>query len=293
MQSRNLNNLEPTSLQKEIIDLVNKEYRTAEVEEKLSLKRRFIIREYYKLLANSKKLLTKEEYQLILAEYLANCCFKEFSEGRIAIISDTHLASKHENVEYLNQVKEFLKENNIKYLLHGGDIGDGMVAYSKEYSTYIKQLEHILDVYDFEGTIKNYVLGGNHDDKYRRKNKDYDILKLLEEKNTNIEAVGYYQAYFKLGSNVVSFEHKSNYKSFIARNFSILGHAHCLTYKESTVVLPTLSDSFPDPKKLQRPGFIILDNAIKNNYENLEFTEYNTTPNGIEKGKTKKYSLSR
>lgn len=280
-----------TTLDEEIISLIKSGYKTQEIERNLGLKRRDLIKEYYIILANYKELQSSFIYKLIYNEYLENFFFKEFSEETIAIISDTHLASKHENVEYLKQVKDFLKNNEIKYLLHGGDIGDGMVEYAKKYSTYPKQLDHILDVYDL-GPVKQYILGGNHDSKYKRKNPCYDILTLLEENNSNIEAVGYYQSYFKLGSNVVSFEHNSRYKkSFNGRNFSILGHAHCLSYKDSTVVLPTLSDSFPNSQNSMQPGFIILENKKYNNKTSLEFTNYKTTDNGIEKGKVKIYRM--
>lgn len=280
-----------TTLDEEIISLIKSGYKTQEIERNLGLKRRDLIKEYYIILANYKELQSSSVYKLIYNEYLENFFFKEFSEETIAIISDTHLASKHENVEYLKQVKDFLKNNDIKYLLHGGDIGDGMVEYAKKYSTYPKQLDHILDVYDL-GPVKQYILGGNHDSKYKRKNPSYDILTLLEENNSNIEAVGYYQSYFKLSSNVVSFEHNSRYKkSFNGRNFSILGHAHCLSYKDSTVVLPTLSDSFPNSQNSMQPGFIILENKKYNNKTSLEFTNYKTTDNGIEKGKVKIYRM--
>lgn len=291
MRNKNINNLELTKLQQEIVALTSKGFTTSELEAKLSLKRRNLIKEYYRLLINSKSFLSEQDYQFILTEYLANCCFKEFPEGKIAFISDAHIASKHENLEYLRQVKEFLIENEIEYLLDGGDIGDGMVEYAKEYASYQKQLEHILEVYNF-GPIKQYILGGNHDAKYKRKNPSYDLLNLLEENNPNIEAVGYYQAYFKLENNVISFQHNSYYnKTFIGRDFSILGHAHYLKYKDSTVILPTLSDSFPNSQQPKNPGFLVLDHNRDNNHTSLEFTSYKTTSNGLEKGKIKRYSL--
>lgn len=291
MRNKNINNLELTKLQQEIITLTSKGFTISELEAKLSLKRRNLIKEYYRLLINSKAFLTEQNYQFIHTEYLANCCFKEFPEGKIAFISDAHIASKHENLEYLRQVKEFLIENEIEYLLDGGDIGDGMVEYAKEYASYQKQLEHILEVYNF-GPIKQYILGGNHDAKYKRKNSSYDLLNLLEENNPNVEAVGYYQAYFKLGNNVISFQHNSYYnKTFIGRDFSILGHAHYLNYKDSTVILPTLSDSFPNSQQPKNPGFLVLDHNRDNNHTSLEFTSYKTTSNGLEKGKIKRYSL--
>lgn len=291
MRNKNIDNLELTKLQQEIVALTSKGYTTSELEAKLSLKRRDLIKEYYRLLISSKEFLSEKNYQFILTEYLANCCFKEFPEGKIAFISDAHIASKHENLEYLRQVKEFLIENDIEYLLDGGDIGDGMVEPSKKYQTYEQQLDHILDSYDL-GSIKQYILGGNHDAKYKRKNPSYDILSLLEENNRNIEAVGYYQAYFKLGKNVISFQHNSYYnKSFMGRDFSILGHAHYLSYKDSTVILPTLSDSFPNSLKPKHPGFLVLEINTKNDCTQLEFTNYFTTKDGIEKGKIKKYQL--
>lgn len=281
-----------TSLQQEIVLLLEKDYKTKELEQKLSIKRRELIKEYYNLLINSQKFMCDEVYNNMLIEYKDNCCFKEFSQEQIAIISDTHFASKYENLEYLEQFKAFIKEKNIKYLLHGGDIGDGMVAYSKKYSTYPKQLEHILEVYDLGPDIKQYLLGGNHDIKYKRKSQDYDILNLLEENNPNIEGVGYYQAYFKIESNVISFQHQSFYnKSFIGRDLNILGHAHYLSYKPSTVILPTLSDSFPNSHNSKNPGFLVLDNKRRNNHTFLEFKSYITTNNGIEQGKNKTYTL--
>jgi len=284
---------ELTPLQNKIIILLNRGFNTSDIEKKSSLKRRNIIKEYHKLLINGKTILTEKEYKIIRTEYLSNLCFTEFPEGEIVIISDTHLASKYENLEYLKQVKEFLRKNNIKYLLHGGDIGDGMVEEAEKYSTYTKQLDHILDVYDLGNTTSQYILGGNHDAKYKRKNSNYDILNLLEENNVNIEAIGYYQAYFKLGTIVISFEHNSYYDKFIGRDFSILGHSHNLKFKESAVNLPTLSDNFPNSQNTNIPGFVVLNNKIKNNCTRLEFTNYKTTDNGIEKGKVKKYIFQK
>lgn len=291
MQKEDSNKEVQVALHKEIIDLINRGFNTDELIVKLSLKRRALIKEYFKLLINSTQLLTTEEKQLILNEYAENCSFKNFAEGRIAIISDTHLASKNANLEYLKQAKDFLVENDIKYLLHGGDIGDGMVEYSKEYATYQKQLDHILNVYDF-GNIKQYILGGNHDAKYKRKNADYDILNLLEETYSDIEAVGYYQSYFKIGNNVISFEHNSYCKkSFIGRDLSILGHSHYLRYNDSIIILPTLSDSFPNKNRAKDPGFVVLDSKLKDNHTSIEFTNYKTTDNGLVKGKIKTYTL--
>ncbi len=281
-----------TNLHKEIITLIRSGYLPKNLVESLSIKQRDLVKELYRLLINGKQYLTPEDYQLLLNTYLASYYFKEFPTGEIAIISDTHLASKNENLEYLQQVKDFLKNNNIKYLLHGGDIGDGMVEYAKAYGTYLKQLEHILDTYDLGDGTKQFVLGGNHDAKYKRKNSTFDILTLLEENNPNITGVGYYQAYFKLGTNVISFEHNSYYKkSFDGRDLSILGHSHYLAYKASTVILPTLSDSFPNPQRVNEPGFIVLNHQVHNNHTKVEFTNYKTTEHGLEKGKVKSYIL--
>lgn len=291
MEIKNFNDKKLTALQQEIINLLNKDYKTTDLETKLSIKNWKLIKEYYKLLIKNRAFLTETEYQLVLSEYLANCCFEKFPEGKIAIISDAHIASKFENLEYLKQAKTFFAKNNIKYLLDGGDVGDGMVEYAKAYATYEKQLDHILDIYNF-GSIKHYILGGNHDAKYKVKNPDYDLLNLLEKNNPNIEAVGYYQAYFKLGKSTISFQHNSYYKkSFIGRDLSILGHSHYLSYKDSTVVIPTLSDSFPNIQNSSQPGFLILDYKQDNNCSVLEFTNYKTSLQGIEKGKTKKYYL--
>lgn len=80
-----------------------------------------------------------------------------------------------------------------------------MVRYSKNYSTYPKQINHILESYDLGTNIEQFILGGNHDLKYKRKKEEYDILNLLEDNFPNITGVGYQQSYFKIGNNIVSF----------------------------------------------------------------------------------------
>lgn len=286
-----MNKYDLNSLEAEIINLIVQGYTTNDILTKLSLRKYHLIKEYYNILNRFKNFLETNTYQNILTEYINNCSFLDLQTAKIIFISDTHFGSKYENLTYFDQVKDFLKQKkDIKYLIHGGDIGDGMVKYASDYNDYKKQIDHILEVNSEILGIKQYFLGGNHDRRYLE--KGIDILGSLEEINKEITGIGYYQSYIKLADKLISLEHNSHLnKIFVSRYFSILGHSHKLTYKESSVFLPTLCDDSLNRNIPASPGFIVLESKKQKNHLTLHITNYLSTENGIEKGKVKTYKL--
>jgi len=279
-----------SEFQKEIIALLVQGFTTKNLEEMFSIPKQQLVKEYYEILNRKKYLLTPEKVTIIYQEYLENYSFKDFSEEKIILISDTHIGSKNENLEYLRQVRDFIKQNNFKYLIHAGDLGDGMVNYHRKVSTYPKQLEHILKNYDLGLDIYQYILGGNHDKKYQKRSED--ILKLLEEQNPKIENLGYYQAYFTINGLPISLEHNSHQNQiFVKPVFHILGHAHYLNFKESSLILPPLCDDFSNKEVRVEPGFGTLESSKDNNDVILDFTSYGITENGPEKSLNRVYTL--
>ena len=154
-------------MREKILYLINKGFNFNEILIYLSLTRVMLL-SYYNSFINDDT-IPFELIGKIKNDYLENLFFINLESEKVIFISDTHIGSKYENIDYLNQVKYFIEKNNIKYLFHGGDIGDGMVNYHKYFNTYNKQIEHLLDIYFNKFEIKQYILGGNHDYKYKRK----------------------------------------------------------------------------------------------------------------------------
>lgn len=59
----------------------------------------------------------------------------DLTSQKVMLVSDTHFASKKENLEYFPMVLDFCHNYGIFYLFHGGDIGDGLVDANKKYQT--------------------------------------------------------------------------------------------------------------------------------------------------------------
>lgn len=274
-------------MKEEILYLINKNLNFNDILIYLSLPKIELV-SYYKKILNDDYIPLDLRMKL-KGEYLENLFFVNLEIEKVIFISDTHIGSKDENIEYLNQVKYFIENNNINYLFHGGDIGDGMVNYHKYFNTYNKQIEHLLDIYFNKFEIKQYILGGNHDYKYKR--KDVDILKLLSD-NVLIENIGYYNAYFKIFDKVISFEHNSKKTNdLINIDFRILGHSHIGKFRENLVMLPASCDENSTNNLMFKPGFIVLESINENSLIKLLFTEYIYTENGPHDVNLKKYVL--
>lgn len=201
--------------------------------------------------------------------------FKTFTDELILLISDTHIASSEENIYYLKQLKTFIQENNIKTLIHAGDVADGMVNYHKKYSSYQDQIKHLKEVYPVISGVTQYILGGNHDGKYQK--KAIDLLQVLESIDKSLIGVGYYQSYFKIGDKIISLEHnsKKNINNLVNPSYRILGHGHHFASTKDKLYLPTLSDSMPNKiVENNNPGFVLLKSKCENNQVILNFDNY-------------------
>lgn len=218
-------------------------------------------------------------FRKIKYDYLENILFTELTSEKVVIISDTHLGSKGENLEYLRQIKYFLENENISLLFHGGDIGDGLINPSRKYNSYNKQLDHICNSYlKFDG-IKQYLLGGNHDMEYKKRHRD--ILRILSKSNKHIYPLGYYKSFFKVYEAIIAFNHMKMKGDIqlIKPAFTILGHSHRYRYSKGRIFIPPscLENSVCYDPFI--PGFLVMQATDK---ENLQFQMYSYTENGPE-----------
>ena len=223
-----------------------------------------------------KKELSLNEREQLKSVYLKFYSMVDLTGQKVAFISDTHFASKKENVEYFPVVLDFCRNHGIFYLFHGGDIGDGLVECHKEYQMPKKQIDHILDVYPEDKNIRQYILGGNHDAKYLK--HGYDLLKILSAEKKNIFPLGYFQSYFTVYGYPFSFEHHSKIRPqyrLVDFPFVIAGHAHKSRFADDFIKLPTLSnDIHMENKPEGTAGFVVMETFPCGCSFDLNFSRY-------------------
>ena len=115
------------------------------------------------------------------------------SHVKIALLGDTHLASKYDDLYSLNKAYDLADIKQVDAVFHSGDLVDGLVSvpdYQKELKedTYYGQLEYVIDRYPkYNG--KTFAVSGNHDDYwYRLTGKE--IIKDVADRRDDIEYLG-------------------------------------------------------------------------------------------------------
>ena len=86
---------------------------------------------------------------------------------KLLLISDTHLASKFDRLDILRYLYVKAEDNNINYILHSGDLTDGLSGrpqqlYDLKETSYTGQRDYVIDKYP-KSSIPTYLIAGNHD----------------------------------------------------------------------------------------------------------------------------------
>lgn len=236
---------------------------------------RKIINDYLKdktLLENNidlQKIICKISSKLTVEEQMKLVSMHNLFDKKIIVISDTHFGSLYENYKYIDNVYEFATVNNIKTILHCGDLMQGSVKPRIDVNQTLKEQAYsFIRNYPLDVNIDNYICLGNHD--YFMIKENNDILKIINLRE-DINILGFKKVYLSWCNYLFSMCHHLNkYKIDVPRLETIIkfcGHRHELFIKDSYFFLPTLSD---DVKyyinKENYPGFItceLNDNNIE------------------------------
>ena len=125
--------------------------RVDQIEEK---EKKTIIREYYSIpfkeLIHKTKLSRQEIISILLDSNIKikeeDIFLNNIKDNKIIIISDTHIGSELENISYIDLVYEFATKNNIKKIIHCGDLFQSNIKpVSKHFVNQEKQIEHLID----------------------------------------------------------------------------------------------------------------------------------------------------
>jgi predicted phosphodiesterase len=165
---------------KNMIDLLSKAMSMSVLEKKINLTK-------YEILGLIKEINDEGLYQVIevangyqinkkimTPKMLYQHSFGEVTKKSIMVISDSHMGSIYELVDYLVFVYKEAKKRGITEVYHIGDISDGYYTnrpeqiYSLKCIGFDAQLQNVVDNYPKEDGITTYFILGNHDETHIR-----------------------------------------------------------------------------------------------------------------------------
>ena len=194
----------------------------------------------------------------------------KIDDNKCLVISDTHIGRLLSNEDYntylnvmnsntifnnevgLYNAYNYAIKNNIKNVIHAGDLIEGDSDHSWRRLAPKLQLEYIYKKYPNIPSIKTYLLYGNH---------DYNLMYYGGYKdeqfkiNNQVENIGINYSYVKFNDNFIKISHYCSasddlYDNIdLPHNFELSGHSHVFSFdeKERFIKVPILSSIHNEP----------------------------------------------
>ena len=155
----------------------------------------------------------------------------------LLMISDSHLANKADRIDILNYLYDKAENKGIKYVLHCGDVLDGIYVnrpqhiYELRCVGFDEHLDYVINKYPhFSG--KTFFIGGNHMDTYF-KNGGSDMGKAISREREDLVYLNPDTADLKIGKVGIHMHHGGG------------GRSYSLSYKLQRYV-----ETLPQDKKI-------------------------------------------
>ena len=232
-------------MEKEIINkikyLINKKKTLKEICEELELKDYEVIG-LVELMKQDGELLDYVNGEVIkLKKPIQNNDIYELPNNmehlKLLLISDTHLCSKYDRLDILNYLYDKAEDRGIKYVLHCGDVLDGLYVnrpqhiYELRCVGFDEHLDYVVNKYPhFSG--KTFFIGGNHMDTYF-KNGGSDMGKAISREREDLIYLNPDTADLKIGKVGIHMHHGGG------------GRSYSLSYKLQRYV-----ETLPQDKKI-------------------------------------------
>ena len=105
-----------------------------------------------------------------------------------AVIGDTHIGSLYERTDALQEFYKLLASEKINVVLHCGDLTDGNKVYrGQEFEQYAigfgQQKEAVLERFPKISGIETFIIGGNHDMSYFKRNGILAVQEICKERD--------------------------------------------------------------------------------------------------------------
>ena len=225
------------------------------------------------------------KYNKEIYDYL---CQLNINDNKILFISDTHIGSVYENMNYIYDVFDFAVLNGIHIILHGGDIIESNINH-REGCNVIKQANYFINRYPFDSNIDTYAIFGNHD--YSAINRNEKVRDILCSRD-DINVLGFKKAYLKWCGNVISLQHEiERFKLNLpisAEYISFKGHSHFYhvgekkNRKSERIYIPAMCTDpicYTTNNITIKPGFL----TAEIDGDNIVIINYSFTSSGIVK----------
>lgn len=144
---------------------------------------------------------------------------------KFAVVSDTHLGSKYQQLSYLKSFYALCKDRGIKDVFHCGDLceGNGRLYRGQAYEMFLlgadAQAEYVIKYYPREEGIRTYIIGGSHDYSFH-KESGFDILKAVADEREDFSYLGMQGAYVNVENILIYLIHPSGGVSY-ARSYKL------------------------------------------------------------------------
>ncbi len=110
---------------------------------------------------------------------------------RAMVISDLHFGNKNARLDAIAEIYNYCKLNNIHIILNAGDLIDGTYGSTKAtYEDVSSQIDFMFRKHPFDKRILNFILLGNHDFS-TLKNLGIDMNDFLNNRRPDLISLGY------------------------------------------------------------------------------------------------------
>ncbi len=149
--------------------------------------------------------------------------FKNFY--RIGLVSDTHIASKYQQMTLLHDAYADFDKRQVDFVLHAGDLVDGRNMYRGQDAEIFlnladEQLDYVVANYPKQSrNRKTYVIGGQHDRCFYR-DRGFNIVRAICKERKDLVYRGFFKAQFIIKGLEVGLMHPGGGVAY-ARSYRI------------------------------------------------------------------------
>lgn len=174
---------------------------------------------------------------------------------RALATSDYHIGSKKQNIQYINRVYDFAKENDIHIIFNCGDLVEGLLN-TNFHNSHYDQIEYLLENHPYDESIISFITLGNHDSDLIR-TEGLDLHTIINQNRNDLVSLGYGPSKIGIYNNEILMCHIASEIKNENAKLKLTGHGHRyhldIDYGQPTLYLPTTSNNIYDGYP---PGFV-------------------------------------
>lgn len=150
---------------------------------------------------------------------------KAKTHHRFAVVGDTHMGSRYQQLTYLHKFYDSLEKEGIDTVLHVGDLVHGCHKMHREmaYELFVHgadaQVQYAVENYPKVNGIKTLLISGNHDDSHYNE-AGTDVCQRFGELREDVQYLSQRGAYVEMGGVSIYLWHPKGGSSY-ARSYKL------------------------------------------------------------------------